>query len=162
MPVGAMFEFNVFHMIKWTIDVRNFLFTVLSQFLHSIDRTSYLGEFVDRGAVQQIESGGLINMARHCVMRDWSCRCLSMSAFCACLRMHVYAVSCTAFDLKSLRQLACVFVCVCGVYVRACMCVCGVCVRLCVMSVCVWAAGCLAHAHWPTCPRNLSYRPAIK
>ena len=43
---------------------------------------------------------------------------------------------------------------------RVCSCVCA-CVRSRMLCVCVWAAGCLAHAHWPTCLSNLSDRPAI-
>ena len=72
-------------------------------------------------------------------------------------------------------EMRCVCVCVfvrarvCGV---VCVCMRCVCVRACVRAVyesmsafaramCVWAAGCLAHAHWPiwvTCATGLLYQ----
>ena len=100
--------------------------------------------------------GGDTNIARLCGMWDRFCCCLSTrSCVRACVHLCVvcvYAVSCATFVLERLRQRTRVCLCECMCIWCVCSCVhaCGVCVCLCMLCVCLWAAGCLAHAHWPT------------
>ena len=105
---------------------------LLSQF-QSVDRISprsYLGTFVDGGNVKtdgRGEEGISISQVIEGCGIDLAVvfqRLRPRARVCsACLRVHVSALS------------------VYAVCARACVCVC-VC--------CVCAAGCLAHAHWPT------------
>ena len=90
-----------------------------------MDKTSYLGEFVDGDAVKTDErEEGEISLSPDIA----GCRidlALVFQHTRVCVRayvhvfvLRVYAVSCAAFVLKRLRQLARVFVRVCAV----CMC----------------------------------------
>ena len=85
---------------------------------------SYLGEFVDGGALKTDGrgEGEDINIARHCGMRDRSASprtCVHVCAVC------VYVVSCAAFVSKRLHQRVCV------------------CARVCVYAVCMCMRACM-------------------
>ena len=104
------------------VDVKNCLFTSLSQFLQSIDITSYLGEFVDGVALKQTEEGrGGYQYLK--TSRD------AGSILPSSFNVRVCACAC------AVSAYVCVFVrvCVC-VYavfmcVRACVRACSVCLR---------------------------------
>ena len=102
---------------------------ILSQFIKSIDRTSYLGEFVDCGAVM------FKNITSYRGECRYSVRACVCDLYCACA------------ERGAVKHLTCPCVCA-RVCVRFCVCVatfvltCGVCACLCVCARVVCAYVC--------------------
>ena len=102
MPVGAMFEFNLFYMTKWTTCrclsrwvVSSLL---LSQFLQSIERICYPGEFVDGDAVKT-DGRGEGGYQYHKTFRDAG-SILSRACACMCACVFVRVCVCQGFSVR--------------------------------------------------------------
>ena len=108
--------------------MRNCLLTSFIAIPKVNSRTSYLGEFDDGGAVKTDGRGGGISISLQCLRPHTRVCSVSVHVCAVC----AYAVSCAAFVLKRLRQR---FVCV-RAHVRGPVCVCGLYVRACVR--CMW------------------------
>ena len=90
-----------------------------------------------------------------------ACVCPSVCGVCVCSVLCCLCLETSASVWAHMYVHARVHVCSCACVCMLSVCACGVCVRSRMLCVCMWAAGCLAHVHWPTCQSNLSDRPAI-